>query len=643
MCLYSYAQQGRDTVLLSEVSITDYRSKSASQNFQQLKIDSTTQSIFSNSTMAQMLMQQNACLVKSYGPGNISALSIRGSSAQQTAVIWNGMNINNPMLGQADVSLLPVGFFNSISMQKGALSGYWGSGAMAGVLNLQSEAKNTSGFVVRASTSYSSLLNSVNWASVNFSSGKWSSATRILADVSKNQYNYLVSDSIAAVQMHAKIKQFAFMQDVNYQINTKQQLGLHFWLQDAQRQVPYTLSEIREDNNQHDKIFRAMADWKLTQKKYSLTARTAFFNEALLYFYNNKTSAVSTGAGGVATTIYSNDPHASSNSFFKTFMGDMEGQLYLPKGFTVTGGNTNSVSSATTEGYAAGSHQISRFAFYENISWNKNFYNASVYGRQELFNLKTFVPTTGFAQTVTILKCIAWKINAGTIYRYPTLNDLYWNPGGNINLKPESGYSAETSLQLNKRIRDFSFLAGGTVFTRNISNSIMWMPGANGMWSPQNVLQVWSRGGETNTEISFKKKNLKTSLQVVTNYILSNRTKTVLQNDVSLNRQMTYVPMYSGSAIFFLEYKNWMLRVAYSYTGYRYLSSDNYSYLVPYTVLDARIARTFVLKSILLNIFAEGNNLTNENYQSVTQYPMPLRNFKAGIILQFQKQKSKNN
>jgi vitamin B12 transporter len=641
LCLYSYAQQGKDTVLLSEVSVTDYRSKNASQNFQQLKIDSTTQSAFSNSTMPQMLMQQNACFVKSYGPGNISALSIRGSSAQQTAVIWNGMNINNPMLGQADVSLLPVGFFNSISMQKGALSGYWGSGAMAGVLNLQSEAKSTSGFVVRASTSYSSLLNSVNWASVNFSSGKWSSATRILADVSKNQYNYLLNDSTATVQMHAQTKQFAFMQDVNYQINTKQQLGLHFWLQDAQRQVPYTLSEIREDNNQYDKIFRMMADWKLDQKKYSLTARTAFFNEALLYFYNNKTSTVSTstGTGEAVTTIYNNNPNISSNSFFKTFMGDIEGQFYLPKGFTVTAGNTNSVSFATTEGYAPGLHQISRVALYQNISWNKNFYNTSVYGRQELFNLKTFVPTAGAAQTITILKCISWKINAGTIYRYPTLNDLYWNPGGNINLKPETGYSAETSLQLNKQVRSFSFLFGGTVFTRNISNCIMWMPGANGMWSPQNVLQVWSRGGETNSEISFRKKNVKTSLNLITNYILSNRTKTVLQNDVSLNRQMTYVPMYSGSAIFSFEYKNWMLRVACSYTGYRYLSSDNYSYLVPFTVLDARIARTFVLKNILLNVFAEGNNLLNENYQSVTQYPMPLRNFKAGIILQYQKAK----
>jgi len=633
MCLFSYAQQKKDTVLLREVIVTDYRSKNASENFSQIKIDSATRSIFSNSSMSQLLLQQNACLVKSYGPANIASLSVRGSTAQQTAVIWNGMNINNPMLGQADISLLPVGFFNSISLQKGALSGYWGSGAMAGALNLQSAAQNNPGFVVRASTSYSSLQNATQWVSVNFSSGKWSSATRILGDVSKNRYNYFLNDSIIAKQAHAETKQFALMQDIGYQINSKQQMGLHVWLQDAQRQMPYTLSDIKQDANQQDEILRAMLDWKLTQNKYSLTAKIAHFDEWLIYSNNTYST------------------HSHSN--FETSMVDVEGQFYLPKGFIITGGSTNSISIATTEGYSIPrqvkttegdsmvKRQISRKALYQNIAWKKSRFNFSVYGREELFNSTTFVPTAGFTSSVSIFKWLEWKINAGTVYRYPTLNDLYWKYGGNLNLKPEHGYSAEESLQLNHQVKNFSFSFNGTIFSRNINNCIIWLPGKNGVWSPQNILQVWSRGGETNTGISFKNKNLKTSVNVITNYVLSTRTQTALQNDASANRQMPYVPMYSGSAIFSVEYKSWMLRVAYVYTGYRYLTSDNYNYLFPYTVIDARIARTFVLKNILLNVFAEGNNLLNENYQSVSQYPMPLRNFKAGIILQYQKQKNK--
>ena len=621
MCFVSAAQQRKDTVLLNEVKVTDYRSKSTSENFSQVESDSATKSNFSNSFMPQLLLQQNACFVKSYGPANIASLSIRGSSAQQTAVVWNGMNINNPMLGQADVSLLPVGFFNSISLQKGALSGYWGSGAMASVLNLQSATQNNSGLVFKASSSYSSLQNNTNWVSVNFSPGKISSATRVLLDASKNQYNYFVNDSTVVKQTHAETKQIAVMQDLGYSLNADQQIGLHVWLQQSQRQIPYTLSEIKQDASQEDKIFRAMLDWKLNQVNFSMSAKTAFFNEAINY--NNNTYSI-----------------FSTNSF-KTFMADVETQIYLPQKFILTAGSTNSLSQGVCNDYAK-QQQISRAAVYENISRKAERLTSSIYGRQEVFNLNVFVPTFGFTNQLTIVKCLNWKINAGTVYRYPTLNDLYWNPGGNLNLKPEHGYSAETALQLNKHVKEFGFLFTGTIFTRNIQNCIVWLPGKNGVWTPQNIQQVWSRGGETNTEISYMGKKVRSTLNLITNYVLSSKTKTSMQNDESLNRQMTYVPMYSGSTILTFEYKNWSLRTACTYMGYRYLTNDGYSYLKPYHVADVRLAKTFFIKQTLLNVYMEANNLLNENYQSVNMYAMPLRNFKAGIILQYTKPKIKN-
>ncbi|HXB41093.1 MAG TPA: TonB-dependent receptor [Bacteroidia bacterium] len=621
-CANVFAQQ-KDTLHLSEVTVTDYRSKISSQNFAETKIDSATKNNFSTGNVAQMLLQQNVCLVKSYGPANIAFLSVRGSTAQQTAVVWNGMNINNPMLGQADVSLLPVGFFNSISLQKGALSGYWGSGAMAGVLNLQSAAQNT-GLTIKASTSYSSLQNSSQWASVNFSSGKWSSATRILADVSQNKYQfYSNADSLKRqTQTHAQTTQYAFMQDAGFKINARQQLGLHIWLQDAQRKVPYTLGDIKDDASQHDKILRAMLDWKLLQNKYAITARTAFVNEELIY--TNQTSSI------------------SSDNIFKTFLFDLETQFYLLKGFTITAGNSNSISVGNSEGYAK-QQQLSRMALFQNISWRYSKASASVFGRQELFNLNAFVPTGGVSLSLQALKWLSCKVNAGTVYRYPTLNDLYWNPGGNPDLKPEKGFSQESSLQINYVLQKFSFSITGTVFNRIINDWIMWLPGKNGIWSPQNVLQVWSRGGETNSEISYKGKDVKFSVNVLSNYVLSTRTKTTLQNDESEGKQLAYVPMYSGSAVFSVEYKNTSLRTVYSYTGYRYLTSDNYNYLNPYSLLDIRVGRTFFLKNSLINVFMEVNNLLNENYFSVAQYPMPLRNFKTGIIFQYQKQNKKQN
>ncbi|MHB8260838.1 MAG: TonB-dependent receptor plug domain-containing protein [Bacteroidia bacterium] len=616
LCCLGFSQQRVDTMLLNEVRITDYRIKKSNDNFSQTKIDSNSQAAFLTSSMAQMLLQQNGCLVKAYGPGNIASLGIRGSTAQQTAVVWNGININNPMLGQADISLLPVGFFNAISLQKGALSGYWGSGAMAGILNLQSAPQQTTGLTVQASTSYSSFQNSSQWLSVNFSGSKFSSSTKVFADFSQNKYVYYKNTDTSLIkqtQQHAQVNQLAIMQDFAYKLKANQQLGLHFWLQDADRNIPYTTSALQQDANQKDRIFRSMLDWKVTKQKAVFNTKLAFFNEGMIY--KNITDAI--------YSVYN----------FKTFAIDVDAQYQLAKGFALSGGTSNMLTLANSPGFVSQKYLLKN-ALFENISWNSpnNFFIANIYARQEVFNSTVFVPTEGFTTTLNIFKWLAWKTNAGTVYRYPTLNELYWNSGGNPNLKPENGHSEETSLQVKHQLNKFSIAFTGTIFSRDIHNNIMWLPGSNGNWSPVNILQVWSRGVETNTEIAYKGNKFKTTLNVLTNYILS----TSLQAQSSIiYLQMPYVPMYSGSAIVFMEYKKWMLRAAYTYTGYRYLSTDNYSYLSPYTLLDIRIARTFICKNFLLNIFAEVNNALNENYQSMMQYGMSLRNYKAGLTIQY--------
>lgn len=620
LCGNVFAQ--KDTLHLGEITVTDYRSRLISQNFQEVKADSASLSNFASASAAQLLLQQNFAFAKSYGPANIASMSVRGSTAQQTAVIWNGMNINNPMLGEADISLLPVAFFNSISLQKGALSGYWGSGAMAGVLNLQSGAP-VSGTVVKGGFTYSSFNNFTQWAAADLAIGKWSSSTKLFCDLAANQYTYYRNaDSLSTqTQTHARSTQYAFMQDIGYKMK-RSQLGVHIWCQNADRQVPYTLQEIKQDAAQQDGMFRVLADWKYKRDNYSLTARGAFFDESLVY--NNKTY------------------YTSSNSIFKTAMADVEAQFFFAKGFMLTAGTSNSFSVGRTESYI-GQQQMERNALYENLSWSKARVNVNVYGRQEIFNAKTFVPTGGVTSSVKITKWLSAKVNAGSVYRYPTLNDLYWNPGGNAELKPEHGFSEEGSLLVNYTIGKFSLQTSGTIFNRNVKDWIMWLPGKNGVWSPQNINQVWSRGGESNSGIAFSAKKLKTSVNVITNYVLSIPVQTTLENDGSKGRQLPYVPMYSGSGVFALQYKNTSLRAVYTYTGYRYLSSDNYNYLAPYQLFDLRLAHTFSCKNFQINIFAEANNLLNENYYSVSQYPMPLRNFKAGLIFQYQKQNKNKN
>lgn len=613
----SFAQL-KDTVQLNEVSVTDYRRQKTSGNFTGQKIDSITKINFITSSVSQLLLQQNGALVKAYGPGNIASLGIRGSTASQTAVLWNGININNPMLGQADISLLPAGFFDDISLQKGALSGYWGSGAMAGVLNLQNN-EQPKGLMVQASTTYSSLQNITQWAKLSYGKGKFFSSTKLLLDQSQNKYQYYRNTDTSVVketQRHALAKQLALMEDVGYKINANSQLALHLWYENANRQSPYTNSGLQDTASQRDHIFRSVADYKLNKNRLLLNAKIAFANEALLY--DNSTINV------------------HSNNNFKNLVADVDAQYKLPKGFALGLGTSNVFSKASSENYAGEKYQ-SRNALFENISFTslKNKFNANIYAREELFNGNIFVPTYGATAGYNVLKWLRLKANAGTVYRYPTLNELYWHPGGNTKLLPESGYSMDGSAVIHGNVKNILFNITGTVFNRYIYNQIVWTPGAGGNWSPQNYQTARSRGLETNTEISYAKKHFFTKLNIVNNYILSQQTEKNNVIETTHYLQAMFTPMYSGSVFYFISYHNWMLRAAYTYTGYRYLSLDNYNYLKPYQLVDVRLSKTVELKNLSLNIYVEADNLLNENYQSYTSYDMPLRYYKTGIILQY--------
>ena len=41
------------------------------------------------------------------------------------------------------------------------------------------------------------------------------------------------------------------------------------------------------------------------------------------------------------------------------------------------------------------------------------------------------------------------KFNASRNFRLPTFNDLYWEPGGNLDLKPEDSYQIDIGQELN--------------------------------------------------------------------------------------------------------------------------------------------------------------------------------------------------
>lgn len=83
-------------------------------------------------TLSDKLINETSLYLKTYGNNQLSTIAIRGSTASQTAILWNGININSPTLGQTDFSLIPLFLFDEISLRYGTASALYGSDAIGG-------------------------------------------------------------------------------------------------------------------------------------------------------------------------------------------------------------------------------------------------------------------------------------------------------------------------------------------------------------------------------------------------------------------------------------------------------------------------------------------------------------------------------
>ncbi|MBX2972861.1 MAG: TonB-dependent receptor, partial [Flavobacteriales bacterium] len=227
------------------------------------------------------------------------------------------------------------------------------------------------------------------------------------------------------------------------------------------------------------------------------------------------------------------------------------------------------------------------------------------------------------------------KMQAARLYRIPTLNDLYWNPGGNPDLLSESGYSGDLGIALQRTIKTVAVRSEITWFNRIMDNWIIWLPGP-GYWSPRNIMQVWSRGVETDNEIAWKVGASTVKLGVLTNHVVSTNQVAKSRYDDSVDKQLIYVPMYSGNARLGVSRTRGSVQLSATYTGYRYTSTDNREFLEPYWLLNASASVRVLRKARWqADVFVQANNILNTRYEIMLSRPMPLRNYQAGIRFHF--------
>ena len=95
------------------------------------------------------------------------------------------------------------------------------------------------------------------------------------------------------------------------------------------------------------------------------------------------------------------------------------------------------------------------------------------------------------------------KASISQNFRFPTLNDLYFLPGGNPDLKKESGWTYDVGLSFSVgKNRIYSLNGSVNWFESYIKDWIIWLPTTKGFFSPENIKDVHAYGIEMQSDVN---------------------------------------------------------------------------------------------------------------------------------------------
>ncbi|MFT3885650.1 MAG: TonB-dependent receptor [Flavobacteriales bacterium] len=138
------------------------------------------------------------------------------------------------------------------------------------------------------------------------------------------------------------------------------------------------------------------------------------------------------------------------------------------------------------------------------------------------------------------------------------------------------------------------------------------------------------------SELAWTGRSTTVKLGVGTSYVVSTNQVAKSAYDGSVDKQLIYVPLYSGNARLGVVRKSCSLSVGATYTGYRYTSTDNKQFLEPYWLLNATASVRIVRRPHwYADLFVNADNLLGAEYEVMLSRPMPLRSTQAGISFHF--------
>ncbi len=540
---------------------------------------------------------------KQNGYGMVSSASFRGTSAQQTAVVWNGININSQLTGQTDFNSLMPQNLDGVTIRSGGGSTQYGTGAIGGSIHLNQNLIFDKLNENQLNLGYGSFNTSTLFFKSSIGSSDYSLNIGLGHFSSSNDYKYLGTER--------KNENGAFSNQnldiaFGWRLNNANFIKLFHNTFIGDRDFSATLTAPSNDNYR-DLNSRSLVEWAHVKTKTTQKVKVAYLTERYRYYQNKASSEFSFGKS--KSTLINYDYLYRTNKW--KLNGILEANTVRAEGSSIEKETRNRLATILLL-----SHSVLE-SFSYGIEIRKDWVND--YKSPLVFALNVMAaPVEDYAV----------NLNVSTNFRIPTFNDLYWKgagASGNFELVPES--SAQAGIDQSFSFSDlFNISLNGFYITTK--DLIQWRPNESGNWTPINIQNVHQYGFEFNTRLYQNFQN--SSWRWNNGYAF---TKAI---DNESDNQLLYVPLHKLTSNLSFKYFRFGTFIQGLYNGEVFTTTDNSQRLEGYLVLN--IGVTYSLpkwNDIEIETELKLNNVVNENYQNVAFRPMPNRNIHLNLNFKF--------
>lgn len=611
-------------------------------------------------SMADVLTFNSSVFVKSHGRASLSTVSFRGTSPSHTQVTWNGLRINSPMLGMTDFSTIPAFFVDRASLLHGTSSVNETGGGLGGLVRLSTVPDLPDGFNLQYVQGIGSFFTFDEFLRFGYSNKKLTVSTRALFMSSKNNYRYVNHDKKENIydddhniigqyypeerNRSGAYKDFHILQEIYYNTLKGDRLGFNAWYVSSNRELPLLTTDFSDEkefeNRQREQTLRTLFSWDHVSGSLKTGLKAGYVHTWLAYDYKRE----------ITPDNWSS--LTRSRSRVNTLFGNAEGSYYLGNSWLFTAdfsvhqqfvrSTDNNIikqdGNMAVVGYDKARIELSAAL---SAKWQPiDRLGMSVVVREDVFGKRNspLIPAFFIDGLLSRDGRLTAKASFSKNYRFPSLNDLYFLPGGNPDLKSEHGLSYDIGFGYTfAKSGLLSLEADATWFDSRIKNWILWLPTTKGFFSPRNVGKVHAYGVEIKAALDLIIiKDLFLKLEGSYSWTPSiNQGEKLSPADNSVDRQLPYIPENSASITGRLSWKSWSFLYKWAYYSKRYTMSSNeqsFSGILPdYFMSNISLEKNFDFRYVGMQLKFTVNNLFNEDYLSVLSRPMPGINFEFFI------------